>query len=202
MKKKTLALILCGLMTMPLASCSGKEAPPADETPVTEAETEAPTEDPEEAKRFDEKAQNIVRGYLKSIVEDGDAVSAVKYMYPSVIVMKTFTTEQKINEKLFDGEKLTGGIKLADFKVEKCEPLTDEQMKNAEAYYEKYADVISGLPRFDYTVLNGREISVTATLKDGSDSQDYSHTYVVVDLGDEGLKLITTEASELDGLAD
>ena len=54
----------------------------------------------------------------------------------------------------------------------------------------------------DCTVTDGREITFTVALKVGRDSRDYTATYVVVDMGDEGCKLINTDASQLYGLAD
>ncbi len=204
MKKKLSYLIICLTAALSFASCTDKSAaePVQTETTTTqEPATEAPTtEDPSV---FDEKAAEMVKSYLKAVVDDGSALSASKLMFPEAIAMKSFPTEDIAREKLFSGMEMTNGVKIGEFKTDKCEQLTDSQLRDAEAYFEKYANVISGLPKMDYTVVNGREISVTAELKDSSgDTQDYSCTYVVVDMGDEGCKVITTTAGKLDGLAD
>ena len=50
MKKRVLSLLLCGLMTAALlAGCGSKEAPASDAPTETDAETEAPAEDNEDA---------------------------------------------------------------------------------------------------------------------------------------------------------
>lgn len=197
MKNKALLLIMCGLLTVAFASCTEEAVTPPTEPEVTV--TEPTTEDPSV---FDKKAEDIAKSYMKAVVEDGSALSAAKLMFPQAIVMKSFATEDIARDKLFDGMAMNGGVKIGDFKVDKCEQLSESQLRDAEAYYEKYANIISELPKIDYTVVNGREISVTAELKDSGGSQDYPATYVVVDMGDEGYKIITTTASKLEGLAD
>ena len=203
MKKKLSYLIICLMAALSYASCTEKSdtAPVQTEAAATqEPATEAPTtEDPSV---FDAKAAEMVKNYLKTIVEQGSALSASRLMFPEAIATKSFPTEEIARGKLFSGMEMVSGVMIGECQTDKCEPLNESQLMDAEAYFEKYANVISGLPKTDYTVVNGREITVTAKLIDSGSTRDYSCTYVVVDMGSDGCKLITTTAGKLDGLAD
>ena len=199
--KKFAALILSSLLAASLASCTESQPDPVPS--IEQAPTEATTAEPstEDPAVFDKTAEGIVKSYMKAVVDEHSALAAAKLMFPKEIAMKSFPTEDIAREKLFNGQEMDNGVTTGNFRTDKCEPLTESQLKDAEAYYEKYANVISGLPKLDYTVLNGREITFTVALKSGDDSQDYSETYIVVDMDDEGYKLINAPASKLEGLA-
>ena len=199
--KKITALLLGSLLAVSLASCT--ESEPAS-TPAEQAATEATTAEPttEDPAIFDKTAEDLTKSYMKTILDEHSALAAAKLMFPKAIAMKSFPTEDIAREKLFDGQEMDTGSKTGEFRTDKCVPLSESQLKDAEAYYEKYANIISGLPKIDYTVLNGREITFTIVLESGDESQDFSATYVVVDMDDEGIKIINTTASKLEGLAD
>lgn len=201
MKKLLSVFMVCGLLAASAASCAGSSEDTAADVPAAqEMTTEEVTA--EDTAAFDKKAQEVAEDYMRAVVNDHSALKAAKVMFPEDIVLKSFTTEDIARSKLFDGLEMDNGVQAGGFKVDKCEPLTQSQLMDAEAYYEKYANVISGLPKIDYTVLDGREITLTTTLKGGDDSQEYTSTFVVVDMGDEGCKLITATISKLEGLAD
>ncbi|WP_024861434.1 hypothetical protein [Ruminococcus flavefaciens] len=199
--KKFSALILGSMLALSLSSCTESQPDPTpsiEQTPI-ETTAEPTTEDPAV---FDKIAEDTAKSYIKTVVDEHSALSAAKLMFPKDIALKSFTTEDIAREKLFDGMEMDTGAKTGDFRTDKCVPLSESQLKDAEAFYEKYANVISGLPKMDYTVVNGREITFTVALESGDDSQDYTATYVIVDMGDEGYKVINTTASKLEGLAD
>ena len=192
MKNKALALILSSLLAISLTSCSDSKL----ESAPTEQTVETYVED------FSENAVKVVKSYLEAIVDKGDAAAAVNFMFPADIAEKAFADEEVICEKLFSGEKLKGGEKVNDFKADKIESLNETQLKEAEAFYEKYAYYMCDMPDRDYTVLNGCEITVTAVFKGRGITEDFKHSFVVVDMGDEGIKIATSTASKLEGLAD
>lgn len=197
--KKFAALLLGSILAVSLASCAQSE-PTSENTEQSAAETT--TESPEAAKEFDEKALETVKSCMKVVWEDGDAVAAVNFMYPEEIVAKSFQSEAQICSAVFGCDALPGGLKIEELKVDKCVPLTASQLKDAEKYYEGYASVVSQLPDTDYTVLKGREITTTAVLKNTlGNLRDYSSSYVVVDMGDDGYKVITGEASQIEKFA-
>jgi hypothetical protein len=199
--KKIAALILGSMLALSLASCTESQPDPAPSIEQAPLETtaEPTTEDPAV---FDKIAEDTAKSYIKTVIDEHSALSAAKLMFPKDIALKSFTTEDIAREKLFDGMEMDTGAKTGDFRTDKCEPLSESQLKDAEAFFEKYANVISGLPKMDYTVVNGREITFTVALESGDDSQDFTATYVIVDMGDEGYKVINTTASKLEGLAD
>lgn len=202
-RKRFAALLISSLLAAALVSCAdNRNAPAPTEETATTTTAETTTEAPEAAKEFDEKALEVVKSSMKAVWEDGDAVAVINLMYPKAIVDRSYPTEDLICAAVFGCEKLPGGLKIEEVKVEKCVPLTASQLKDAEEYYEGYASVISQLADMDYTVLKGREITATAVLKgNDGDLRDYSSAYVVVDMGDEGYKIITGEASKIEKFA-
>lgn len=197
--KRFTALLLGSILIVSLASCA--QSKPTSE-PAEQSAAETTTESPEAAKEFDEKALETVKSCMKAVWEDGDAVAAINFMYPEAIVAKSFRSEEIICSAVFGCDSLPGGLKIEELKVEKCVPLTASQLRDAEEYYEGYASVVSQLSDTDYTVLKGREITTTAVLKNTlGELRDFSSSYVVVDMGDEGYKVITGEASQIEKFA-
>lgn len=197
--KKFAALLLGSILAVPLASCAQSKTTSEN---AEQSAAETTTESPEAAKEFDDKALETVKSCMKAVWEDGDAVAAVNFMYPKAIVDRSYPTEDVICSAVFGCDALPGGLIIEELKVDKCIPLTASQLKDAEEYYEGYASVVSQLQDTDYTVLRGREITTTAVLKNTlGNLRDYSSSYVVVDMGDEGYKVITGEASRIEKFA-